>query len=195
MIEAISVIELALKILEKYIPSKKDVFENQVEPLLEKMIVIHKDYIAGFTEFRQHLIKRTKPSNELLDFLKERRRDYAHERQLINDMAEKLKKVQKAGMKNEDIKALQAFAEAILAYFSTSSKIGNISWYSDLIEIVRWQSKYDVDVIPDVWQTTSIEGYSPDILLPTIDSMLNEELPNAFQKVSETYADLRAHLL
>lgn len=196
MVESIS-IEFLWKVLERVIEAygsqKKKVFENHVEPLLEKMKVIHKDYITGFTEFRHHLDKGTKPSNELLDFLSERRRDYAQDRQLVNDMAEKLKELQKVGMKDEDIKALQAFAEAILEYFFASSEIGRISWYSDLIEIVRWQSKFDA--IPDVWQTDSISGYSPDILLPVVDHMLNKELPNAFKKVSETYADLRVRLL
>jgi hypothetical protein len=195
MVDPTAVIGLLWKMFDKYGSQKKDLFENHVEPLLEKMTVIHKDYIAGFTAFRQHLDKRTKPSHELLDFLKERRRDYAQDRQLISDMADKLKKLHKVGIKSEDIKALQAFAETIVAYFSASSEIGNISWYSDLIEIVRWQSRYDVDVIPDVWQTTAIAGYSPDILLPVVDHILDNTLPNAFQKVSEAYADLRVRLL
>ncbi|WP_413935515.1 hypothetical protein [Nitrospira sp. BLG_1] len=194
-IEPLGVIELLWSMLEAvakgFTTQKKEVFENHVEPLQVRMSAIHKDYIAGFEEVKRILKTHEKPTPELLEFLYERRRENEHERQLSNDLANNLAKLKKVGIRNDDMEAIKAYATAIAEYFSASGRIGGFSWYTDFIDIVQRNTRAGFH---DVWFTTAISGNLDGELMGSANQILNQGLPNAFKKISSSYAYLRTRL-
>jgi hypothetical protein len=79
--------DMLINLLQADSNNKKSFFENHVEPLQEKLTQVHKDYIKGFQEAQKYLRDGSVPPMTLLDFLKERRRDYQPERQLVESTA------------------------------------------------------------------------------------------------------------
>jgi hypothetical protein len=192
--------------------NKKAFFETQVEPIQKKLARVHADYQKGFTEVRSLLDKRETSSNELahlrelLEFLRERRREYEAERQLLQDLGTELRKAGKHGLAGQDWALVEAYCQAVVHYFTAGARAGGAtgySWFTDLIEIVERNARLlenhskqlERDVTMNVWFTTSISGNPMRDLREGVDQVLNKDLPYAFSQVTNAYAALRAHLL
>jgi hypothetical protein len=175
-----------------YSARKKDFFENHIEPLQQKMIAIHKDYVSGFQEISRHLRDGSKPASELVEFLKERRRDYEHERTQARDLAAELENVRKAGINDDRWREVEQYCDAIVAYFSASADVGSISWYSDFVRAIESSIRAGLN---DVYPGAGFSGNPRTDLLEAIKDALDRGLPRAFQKVSSSYAVLRARFL
>ena len=196
-VEPLGAIALLWNMLEGvakgYKTQKKEVFENHIEPLQERMTEIHKDYISGFEEVRRILKNSEKPSPELLEFLYERRRDYEQQRQMANDLASNLAKLHRVGIKTSDMEAIKSYATAIVEYCSASGRVGTYSWFTDFLSIVESNIRMGFD---SIWNARfSISGNPQEDLIKLTDDILNQGLPNAFRKISSAYANLRTRFI
>jgi TIR domain len=184
-----------------YVAEKKAFFEAHVEPLHQRMVEIHKDYVAGFQEIARHLKERTTPPSKLLDFLKERRRLYEHERRLAQDLARELGHARKAGISDDLWRSVQNYSEAIMEYFSATAKVGGFTWYSEFLRGVEgairagFGEAHARALGEDVWREAGFSGHPRIDLLHAVELTLDHDLPRAFQKISSSYAILRARLL
>lgn len=168
-------------------------FATQVEPLQEKIIEIHKDYIAGFEEIRKHLKDNTRPPSELLDFLKHRRRLYEYEHFMLRDLTLELQKAQ-ATMPTQNLwVALNDYCIAVLAYLSATGRIGGFTWFTQFLKFVQMviDHGYGYDG-EDVWSEVGFSGHPRQELLAVVDGILDQGLPQGFAKVSASYARLKA---
>lgn len=175
-----------------YATQRKNFFEHHVEPLQSRMGQIHQDYIAGFEEVRHPLKNGTTPPDEVIEFLRERRRDYEHERQLSQHLAVELEKARKPFISPELWDAVNDYCHAIVEYFDASANLEGTSLYTQFIQMMLDQSYTGAK---DVGQTSSIDSNSRRFLVERIDIILNRRLPKSFSKVSASYAVLRARLL
>jgi hypothetical protein len=172
---------------------KKEFFQNHIEPLQDRVLRIHQDYIAGFEEVRRLIKDDSKPSEEIIEFLLERRREYDSQRQLSRHMAEEIEKAKKLPIDKKLLEAVSNYCDSIVEYFNASASIAGVSWYTEFIDNVRFQSSLrTVDV---VWKGSGISGNPRSDLLESVDIVLDKFLPMAFDKVSAMYAALRAQLL
>ena len=96
-----------------YASQKRTLFEDHVEPLQNRVVEIHKDYITGFEEVRRHLKDRTRPTDDLIEFLRDRRRDYEYHRQLTRDLAVELEKRRGRVINDEIWMAVEEYCRAI----------------------------------------------------------------------------------
>jgi len=196
MVEAISVIELLWKMIEELIKGqgsqKKELFENHIEPLQNRVIEIHNDYVSGFEEVRFHLRENKKPPEELIEFLLARRRDYEYNREMTRALATELAKIRRAGLRNDNLAAVENYANAVLDYLSAPSLATSLTWYTRFIEQVRWNMEMGLD---DVWKIEYMSGLPHQELLESVDYVLNHGLPSSFKDLSTAYANLRTRFL
>ncbi len=176
-----------------YESQKKGLFEAHVEPLHQRMMAIHKDYIDGFEEVKRYLDNRKTPPSTVIEFLEQRRRDYLCERELVEKIAEALQRAERRCVRDEVWSFLRTYCQDIIAYFYATSEVGGISWYTDFIGIVKSRMKANM---PDVWDTSmSITDGGRADLLNTVQKILDSRLPDAFSRINTYYAILRTRLL
>jgi hypothetical protein len=197
MVDPIAVTQFVLGklegIIKAYSSQKRDLFVDHIEPLQEKMIAIHKDYISGFQEVRGLIKNDARPSGEIIEFLRERRREYDSQRQLSRHLAEEIEKAKKLPLDKKLLETVSAYCDSIVEYLNASSSMGAISWYSHFIDNVRFRSGLERE--NNIWEEKSISGNPRDDLLGIIDTVLDKLLPRAFDKINATYAALRVKLL
>jgi hypothetical protein len=176
-----------------YRKGRREFFEKHIEPLQHRMTEIHKDYIAGFQEARQHIRDDVAPEGSLIEFLKERRRDYECERQLSHSLADELDKAHRSGIRGETWEAVKRYCGSAVDYFSAGAEISGLSWYSDFLSMVE---QWVIDGT-EVWTgpARSIEGQPLKDLLSRLELLLDKRLPEAFATMTRNYAELRARLL
>jgi hypothetical protein len=175
-----------------YSGQRRSFFEDHIEPLQVRLIEIHRDYLKGF-EAADAMLRQVGPSQELIDFLLERRRDLAIERQMSKDLATELDKVEKAIIRGEAKEALRSYCHSIISYFRSAVRPSRMSWYTDYIDELKFRVSLASEFHSESRWGTS-EGFTNDPrrdLQRDIASILNVELPDAFAKVSESYAQMR----
>jgi hypothetical protein len=188
--------QMLVGLVNGYSAQRRNFFEDHVEPLQNKMLEIHKDYITGFEELRRRLKDRTPPTDDLLEFLRERRRDYEFQRQLSRDLALELEKRRSRVVNKELWMAVEDYCGAVSGYFFESAQVGGLSWYSYFIHQVEFRTSIGYGDHYDVWQSPmGISNPADHDLLETVDSVLDKGLPRAFERISKAYAVLRARLL
>jgi hypothetical protein len=176
---------------------KEKLFEKHVEPLHQRMLAIHQDYVTGFSEVKRHLEDKTQPGADLILFLEQRRRDYSAERDLAIQLAEKLADAERRAVRPDAWGALKAYCEAVSDYFFAPSQFAHKTWYTRYLEKVKANIHF---ATPNVWFDGSIYGdpkgeHARTQLIYMATSVLDRELPAALKDVNATYARLRALLL
>ena len=154
MAEVISGLKLVWDVLvglvRGYETGKKDFFATHAEPLHQRMLTIHKDYIAGFEEAKRYLENNENPPSVVIDFLEQRRRDHLAERELTEKLAEELASAERRLVRDDVWTSLREYCSAVVNYFSAASEVGGISWYTDFLNSVRAKTRAGYS---DVWST------------------------------------------
>lgn len=179
-------------LLRGYIAIKKDFLEQHVEPLQSKMMEIHNDYIHGFQEARRYLADGTEPPERVIEFLRERRREFESKRKLSLALSQELTKAPRPGLDKDVWELVVAYCQSIVDYHSSGSEIANISWYSNFIEGAQRRIQMGLG---GIWTTNAISGNPRWYLIKAIDYKLDTELPWAFKRVLNSYAALRSRLV
>jgi hypothetical protein len=184
--------DMLVGLIQGYSKRQADLFQQHVEPLHARMQEIHKDYLKGFVELRAHLTDRSVPPAHIIEFLKDRRREYAAERDLADKLSKELEKADLLTANDSVATAVKEYCRAITRYFSSASEIGGLSWYTDFIQDVEARVRLE---IRDVWGTLAISGNPRRELLEKVDWTLNEGLAKALSPVNAYYAVLRTKLI
>jgi hypothetical protein len=184
--------DLMTGLISEYEAEKKGLFAAHVEPLRDKMHAIHKDYIAGFEEVKRHLENNNAPPSEVIEFLEERRRDFLTERELATELARALHNAERRVVRGAVWDSVRAYCQAILTYFSATSDVAEISWYSDFLAMLRSRARLGV---AEGWHVGGISGNPRDELLRAVKELLDVRLPAAFSPINKQYAILRTQLL
>jgi hypothetical protein len=198
MVEAISVSGLKLvwdalvAVVRGYGTGKKDFFATHVEPLHQRILAIHKDYVRGFEEAKRYLQNGDSPPSAVIDFLEQRRRDYSVERDLAPKLAEELASAQRLLVRDDVWASLREYCSSVVGYFSSVSAVGGISWYTDFIESVKGKTRQGSSY---VWGAPGISGNARQELFEEVKFVLDVGLPHALSPINTYYAVLRAHLL
>jgi hypothetical protein len=171
------IFDMIMAMVRSDICDRETFFRNHVEPLYEKLTQIHKDYITGFQDVRAKIKDSSLSSEELISFIRDRRREYGHERYLAKALALELSKAESRRFSGDIGSAIEDYCIAICGYFSATGeredvdtslpKIG--SAYSETISLL--EAKRDV---------------SEDI-----NFIIEKGLPQAFDKISSAYARLK----
>lgn len=196
MPDAISGIKLVWDLLtglvRGYETGKKELFNSHIEPLHQRMLAIHKDYLAGFQEVKRHLENNETPPSEIIEFLEQRRRDYVAERDLVEKLAEELASAERRLVRDEVWTNLREYCRAVINYFSAACEIGGISWYTDFLHSVKAKTNAG---FTDVWSSLAISGNARRDLLKQVRDVLDVGLPRALGPINTYYAVLRSRLL
>ena len=183
----------------------KEFFTQHIEPLQKQMEAIHKDYRTAFAEARRHVKDSSQPPHALLDFLRERRKDYESERQMTKALALGLKEAGRQRKKHSE--QVESYCAAVMDYFTAGARAGGatgISWFTDLLDMVETKMRLAENferkegIKPtnmNVWFTTSISGNIHGDLIHCFDDLVDRELPAAYQKICNNYGTLRAAML
>jgi hypothetical protein len=153
----------------------------------------NKEYIEGFTEAQRLIRSSSEPTDEIIEFLIDRRRQYRGQRDSAKAIAERMNRERPPFTTGETWNLVSAYAESIQNYFSASGEVARVSWYSDYLCNVRDMKRLALGT--NVWRDLSVEGNPQAELLSRIDNILDVQLPEAYRDVVASYAALRAHLL
>ncbi len=175
-----------------YASQKRNFVRDHVDPLQDKVMEIHKDYISGFEETRRLLKDDTAPQEDLIEFLRARRRDYEMHRQLSRDLAEELGKTRRRVISNENWEAVEEYCRAVVDYFTEGALFAHQTWYTRYLNGVEDFTRRGAD---HVWAAGAVAGSRKHDLLDEADRILDQQLPRAFGRVSKAYAVLRRRLL
>ena len=196
MAEVISGLKLVWDVLvglvRGYETGKKEFFATHIEPLHQRILTIHKDYIAGFEEAKRYLENNENPPSAVIEFLEQRRRDYVAERELAEKLAEELANAERRLVRDDVWTSLREYCSAIVNYFSAASEVGGISWYTDFLNSVKAKTRAGYS---DVWSSLAISGSARHDLLKQVREILNVGLPRALSPINTYYAVLRTRLL
>ena len=164
------------------ISDRESLFRNHVDPLYEKLIKIHKDYINAFIGVRDKIKANSLSNEELISFLRDRKREYDLERKLAYALAVELKGTGSKRFSGEIGSAVEEYCHSICGYFS----------------IIREVSINDSDSLPRI-STAFSEMISLLEVKQGISEMLDftieEGLPQAFNKITSAYAKLKIILI
>lgn len=171
---------------------KADLFKNHVDPLYKEVEKLYKDYQKSFVELRKHLMDNTVPSNEIVEFLKERRLQYDANRDLTQRLSEALIKEDRSGLSKKNYELIKAYCESILKFFSVTGSIGGTSWYSFFVEGVERRIQMG---FTEVWETSAITENPRRALLTQVNGVLENQLKQAFSSINRDYSKLKVNLL
>lgn len=191
---------LLFRLVQAYADRKANLFRNHVEPLQNHVLQIHDDYVRGFTQLRDHLRRRTMPPQEVVGFLKDRRRDLDARRDLVSNLSAGLAQAKKRGISLSVWEVLSEYCDAVLSYLESSGGMAAVSWYSGFIEDIelniRLQQEYpDSRRHRNAWDPTGIAGDPAGDLLNNAETTLDLYLPKALSRVNQAYARLRAMMV
>jgi hypothetical protein len=186
------VADMVLEIIRGYEAGKKEFFSTHVDPLHDRMLTIHKDYIAGFEEAKSYLDSKETPPSQVIEFLEQRRRDYVVERELAEMLAQELANAESRFVRDQAWASLREYCRAIVHYFQAASEVGGTSWYSFFLQNVRARTQAGIS---DVWDSQAISGDARQDLLRQLSQLLDKGLPAAFRPINTYYAVLRTRLL
>jgi len=184
-----------VSLVQGYESGKQQFFANHLEPLHQRMLVIHKDYLAGFAEAKRYIDSSERPTVEVVSFLRQRRRDLVAERNLAQALSLELGSAERRIVRDEVWDGLQMYCHAVCRYLGGSSSVGGLSWYSEFIDCV--ESRMRLYYIKDsaIWTPGGFRDSTKSELAEWIAIAIDRELPTAFDPINKHYAFLRTRLL
>lgn len=186
--------DVLVSLIKGYETGKKDLFNSHIEPLHNRILAIHKDYMDGFEEAKSILENQDTPTSEIIKFLEQRRRDYLADRDLAQKLSEELSKAERRIVQDNVWTSVREYCQAVRNYFYATSEVGGISWYTDFLGAVKGKLKVGIKGA-DLWTPAGISGSPRRDLLIKIKSVLDTGLPNALSPINTYYAIFRRDLL
>lgn len=188
--------DMIVGLIKGYEAEKSKLFENHVEPLHQKLLLIHMDYIAGFQELKRHLQDKSKPLPEVVEFLEERRRNKAALRGLAGNITKELEAAERRLVRADAWDEIKAFTTAIAEYLDASVRFTGSTWFSGYLDLVKQKIKLGAE---NPWFDISIHGEpkgdrARQDLINMITPILDRDLPSALVQVNASYAKLKTLL-
>lgn len=187
--------DLIVGTLKGYKSSRATLLKDHIDPLHDRVLRVHKDYMSGFSEARRMLADFEKPTASTIQFLRERRNAYQGEHDLSERLAIALSRERPSLAGDELWSLLGTYCKSIVTYFNQATPLGRFTWYEGFIDQAEQKLHLGLDG-KDIWFDPTVHDRDPrQDLLHEIDDILNRWLPNALAEVNTAYADLRRKLL
>ncbi|QDO82312.1 hypothetical protein FM037_02480 [Shewanella psychropiezotolerans] len=183
-------------IISGFNDKRGEILEEHIEPLYNQMTLIHKDYMAGFLAAKNCIENDEDPNKELSKFLEGRRLTALAEREASDSFANSLKSLDKVLLLSREKELIKVFGDACINYLKRSSRVGNISWYS---EVIRINATY-IDIRDNcslpykAWEHPENGDNVKARILEHIHSLLNGELGMVFKPVNDAYYSIRQEI-
>ena len=179
-------IDTTIAILKEYDHQKEKFFDRHIDPLYQRMVLIHKDYMAAFTQIERHVEAKTTPEEELIEFLRTRQAEFYSERGLARFIAESLGDAERRPIRSDTWYEIKRFCSCVADYFRAASEGGDITHFSALI-----------DAAIENFASAAITGGAPRAHLELLQSIriATRDLPDRFDAISKSYAKLERDLL
>lgn len=179
--------------LNSYDAQKKGLFDSHIEPLMQSIEEIHRDYISTFIEIRSSLKNKEVPEQSLLDFLEDRRHQLASRRDLAQQLAKELQSAERRVVTSGTWEAFKNFCISVVEYFEASDCIGAPSWYTDFIKFMNVARLVKLE---KTFFDKNVFGNDPRTdMIAHINKIVEERLPAKLNNVHVKYAALRSALL
>lgn len=188
------ILQLIVNLVSGYERGKEKLFISHIDPIMDQLQTIHKDYIESFEKIRRDLNSKVVPVSELLDFLEERRNSLLHLRDLTIKLAEELEKAERRIVRHDDWEAIKSFCNSVVDYFEASDSVARYSWYSDFIrfmKVSRMAGREDAH-----FEGKNPFGNDPRAdVISHLNVILGRRLPAKMGAVNSGYAQLKAVLM
>lgn len=201
------------KIKSKDLPSRKLVFEFHVEPIFQRIKVVHEDYQRSIFEFQTLLHRKLEVSSATAhEWLKLRSLLYKADRRLLKNVEEELSMVRTA--LNDDsifVAAIFDFSQAILRYLYSQSEVipeetvvyirhGHGMGYTQLVREIEFLEKArdfegDLENMPsnirEIIKSIRSKELQPEQLIENLLNDVSIGLPEKWQEVCKNYLKLK----
>jgi hypothetical protein len=204
----IEYIELALKGLAALLSHRaeqkkkinnlhKEYFKNHIEPLYEKLKIVHNDYLQSFKELHEILSTDRHVSQDIYDRLNTYRIKYQIERIELIAAKEGFAHLQyeitsrhppESDIERRTLRSILNFVENIFKYFPAANDLYELSWYTNFEQRIQELAKTQNRIPSDK------EGYMADTL-SYIHDALHTYLPDRFRAVVGSYNAIKNQCL
>jgi hypothetical protein len=180
--------------------NKVDLFNNHVEPLQQRVALIHKNYTQAFLELRSGLRSGDFKLTDAVRFLEQRRQDFQYERDLATKVAARLSDAERRPVRADAWSDVQKYCIAIDHYLSSPYDLHRTTFFTSLLETAmregeRTASNYRfVRTIEELQAESTPQLVSREFAV-RVDALIDHVLPQAIATVNDAYARLRALLL
>lgn len=207
---------LIQRLKSKDLPSRKLVFEFHVEPIFQRIKVVHEDYQRSIFEFQTLLHRKLEVSSATAhEWLKLRSLLYKADRRLLKNVEEELSMVRTA-LNNDSIfvAAIFDFSQAILRYLYSQSEVipektsttvfyirhGHGMGYTQLVREIEFLEKArdfegDLENMPsnirEIIKSIRSKELAPEQLIENLLNDVSIGLPEKWQEVCKNYLKLK----
>jgi hypothetical protein len=202
--EVIDVIKLIIDKMGAWHNSSKEekakkvasVFKEVVIPSFEKLEIIHHDYSVNLTALRQHLINRSLPPRELIQWLQSLGIEYRKDRIFLMTIDEEFKRFSDpqvdptSDIASEFYWNLQLFVIAVMNYCHCTTEYNEISYYRDFEASLNVLLKRTQNSNPKTDESAKDLFYSAPEVQDMCDTLLlvcDKYLPRAWEQVSRAF--------
>jgi hypothetical protein len=141
-LEIPKIVDRVIQLLNVRAENRRKAFENFVAPLFRDLTTVHENYVSVMWDLTHGLTSREKDPLVVRKEIETRRRELAHVRQKLRDLAAELTKDTPKTAKLPD--ECRAFAKAVLHYFGVAAGEGDYrgsiryaSWFGTLLEMLN----------------------------------------------------------
>lgn len=191
--------------------AKADLFNQHVEPLHQRLVLVHKDYVQAFARLHDELLEPDATIQDAIKFLERRRLDLLHERDLARQIADELASAERRPVRGDAWEALLEYSSAIDTYLTSPYQFQPGSGLTGLVQFARHTASRGSSLKGVLQFARQISsggtGYHPlwneendqraqlAIFTERVELITFHLLPSAFSNVTATYARLRTLLL
>lgn len=174
--------------------SRREFYDQHIEPVFKLMKEIHLEYTDGFEAVRRLVVESSAPTGDAVEFLKARRRDMEFGRIHAAALATAVSANRRKFGSDFTWVLVEKFCDSCVDYTRSSSSVASFTWYSYYIRSLEHDVRFGAPS-GDSWSQPGIAESARSQLLSSIDCTLDEHLPRGFSKISKYHAELRVRLL
>jgi hypothetical protein len=171
--EMVSVVDKLVALIERRERREKAIFTELISPMFDELLIVHKDYIAMFSDVLDRLRKPC-TGTELMTFLVDRRQELEPVRMKLEALAKELRTVHE---KSDVFR----FARYVVYYFTEHNSLAHGTASTSLIQ--------ELENI-GVFTSTTLSGKTLQRVTDTVDQCLNR-LRSTWSNICVRYAELK----
>jgi hypothetical protein len=182
-------------LLESHDKAKAELFQVHVDPLHQRILALHKDYMAAFAELRARLAKPETTMSDVVSFLEQRRMDFLCERDLAAQTALAFSQAERRLVRLDASQEVFKFCVAVASYlYSPYEFLPRGSFFTSVISVA--DPARNLDYSKALQLSPSAE---PAVLAWEFTDLVREIhqrlLPSKMSEVNAAHARLRVLLL
>ena len=184
------ILSLITGLINGYEKEKEKILEKHIDPLYEKMLHIHNNYLSGFQEIQLSLKDKSKSINDIIYIAKTQRRKEAALRNVASTISIEIEAAERRLVRVKTWDEIKAFTISIGEYLNTNNINGSLyTGFIDTLDkkiIIEFEMHDGVD--KKYYEIN--ESYRSE-LMQQVEYILDYELPNKLSLINSHYAKLR----